>query len=116
MHDGLDPLSFPCQSPLTFMARKHNPAYAFSEAHHIVPLSWGGADVPANKINLCPNHHYAIHFVLDEYVKASKPMWHLYRWGNGVPPSTKRFDKATLTIAEEGRNGYVGADCPGLTL
>jgi hypothetical protein len=38
------------------------------ETHHILPVSWGGADVVANKVRVCPNTHYGAHALLNEYV------------------------------------------------
>jgi len=34
------------------------------EIHHIIPLRFGGADVPGNSILLCPNHHTMLHLGL----------------------------------------------------
>lgn len=34
----------------------------------MLPLSWGGADVDANKVRICPNTHYGTHALLNEYV------------------------------------------------
>jgi len=46
---------YTCQICRTRLDVEPNAAYA--EAHHIIPLSEGGADTPDNIIVLCPNHH-----------------------------------------------------------
>ncbi len=46
----------------------HQPGFAtpagdmFLETHHVIPLDEGGADVVANVVALCPNHHREAHF------------------------------------------------------
>lgn len=54
----------------------HSPTVAEFNSHHIVPLSWGGQNVSANRIELCPTGHINVHVLLDEYVKADDiPKW-----------------------------------------
>jgi HNH endonuclease len=31
------------------------------EVHHVIPLGYGGKDVPANRVSLCSNGHSAVH-------------------------------------------------------
>jgi hypothetical protein len=47
---------------------RHSPRLMVTETHHRLPLSWGGADVAANKVRVCPNSHYGTHALLNEYV------------------------------------------------
>lgn len=60
----------------------HSPAPHQVDAHHILPKTWGGQSVPANLIDLCPNHHHNVHWLLDAYVRAGgKPnpdVWRTY--------------------------------------
>ena len=63
----------PCQC-----CTKHVPAPRRTVIHHILPLSWGGPDIPSNKIVLCDTGHYIVH-------------WHLDRWkrtGSKFPRSS----------------------------
>ena len=48
------------------METKECPVCGFilTEEHHIIPYSWGGKDVGANKAHLCPNHHKLAHLFL----------------------------------------------------
>lgn len=34
----------------------------YCEAHHLVPLSTGGSQMPENVIIICPNHHRMLHY------------------------------------------------------
>lgn len=56
---------------------RHSPRLMVIEDHHIEPLSWGGPDVAANKVRVCPNTHYGTHALLNEYVRHK-----------GAPPPT----------------------------
>lgn len=38
--------------------------YGIVDEHHIVPRSDGGSDHHENKVELCPNHHKAIHVLM----------------------------------------------------
>jgi hypothetical protein len=49
--------------------RRHSPRLVVVETHHIVPLSWGGANSTVNKARVCPNTHYGTHALLNEYVR-----------------------------------------------
>jgi hypothetical protein len=51
----------------------HYPPPWRTVTHHVVPLGWGGADEPPNKVRTCDNGHYAIHGGLDE-LRAGKPL------------------------------------------
>jgi hypothetical protein len=55
----------------------HCPASYTTITHHILPKSWGGQDVPENKVEVCANTHDSIHEILNQYV-------HL----GGKPPET----------------------------
>lgn len=48
----------------------HRPAVMVIEKHHILPLSWGGADAPDNWLYVCPTSHYNIHSALNVLVHA----------------------------------------------
>jgi hypothetical protein len=46
----------------------HRPSPLVLHSHHIVPLSWGGPDVAANRVTICPNCHTSTHMLLDQHV------------------------------------------------
>jgi len=39
--------------------------YPITDKHHIIPKDYGGTDEEENIIYLCPNHHRAIHFLMN---------------------------------------------------
>jgi hypothetical protein len=39
--------------------------HVFAQKHRILPGSWGGTYEPENVIRLCPNHHAAIHAIMN---------------------------------------------------
>jgi hypothetical protein len=44
--------------------------HVFAESHRIKPGLWGGTyEDPGNVVPLCPNHHAAIHFVMEWYMR-----------------------------------------------
>lgn len=47
--------------------------WTVSETHHLVPLSWGGADVNDNKARLSAQLHHDAHACMNEYVRHSGP-------------------------------------------
>ena len=47
----------------------HSPEPLNSATHHILPLSWGGADIVANKLVVCPTGHENLHTVLNWFVR-----------------------------------------------
>ncbi len=49
-------------------ARRHSPPAIVIEEHHVLPLSWGGPDVPANKVAICAQTHFTTHALLNLYV------------------------------------------------
>jgi hypothetical protein len=52
----------------------HSEPYPFVfDIHHRVPLSWGGRDVPANRIVLSPNSHRRIHYGIDLTLRYGGP-------------------------------------------
>lgn len=67
-----EPVSFraadrPCQ-----VHKYHWPPLRRTVRHHVVPLSWGGVDDPANVVVTCDTGHYSIHELLDG-LRAGKP-------------------------------------------
>ena len=38
--------------------------YGLVDSHHIIPKQFGGTDNDDNLVNLCPNHHRALHTVI----------------------------------------------------
>ena len=38
--------------------------YPFAHIHHALPREYGGSDDDSNLVSLCPNHHAAVHFLL----------------------------------------------------
>lgn len=50
----------------------HSPPAIVIEMHHILPLSWGGTSTPANKVAVCAQTHYTIHFILNEFVRRNQ--------------------------------------------
>lgn len=59
---------------------QHVPEVHAPATHHIVPLSWGGPNVEANKVVLCPTTHENVHKLLNAYVHAGGvPDWSIRR-------------------------------------
>lgn len=50
----------------------HSPADIVDETHHILPLSWGGANTPDNQVLVCAQTHYTIHYILNAFVRAGQ--------------------------------------------
>lgn len=48
--------------------KRHSPPAVVIEQHHVLPLSWGGPDTPANKVAICAQTHFTIHALLNQYV------------------------------------------------
>lgn len=69
---------------------RHLPSQFVSNAHHIVPQSWGGLTEPGNLVELCPNSHTAVHRLIDAYVRAG-----------GQPPKAvlKPYNSYVRTLA-----------------
>lgn len=74
------------------------------EIHHIWPLGLGGPNTPDNKIQVCANGHYAIHSLLDLYLKAGttglKP--HPTGYGTMIKRYARRGFEATMQAAQRG--------------
>lgn len=51
---------------------RHAPAPAYLQSHHVIPSSWGGANVAANKQGLCGTTHDAVHAGLNLSVKLKR--------------------------------------------
>lgn len=68
----------------------HSPASYVAVVHHVVPLSWGGPDVAANKVTVCSNTHEATHRLLDDHIRFK-----------GVPPweHRRRFNPLARDLA-----------------
>lgn len=92
----LAPPGVVCSNPIRHAP---NPG-AHLNLHHVVPLSWGGPDVPPNRMWLCPNCHELVHSLLNEYVRAGgKPALDVLRQ---YPLFLRRLAKETIA-----RNGGV---------
>lgn len=78
----------------------HVPSGYVLVTHHVVPLSWGGADVPENRQSLCSNTHDSTHRLLDDYVRA-------WRLGLGEPgwEHRRRFNPLARELAARGWAG-----------
>jgi hypothetical protein len=50
----------------------HRPPPLVLHSHHVVPLSWDGPDVPANRVTICPTCHTSTHMLLDLYVALNR--------------------------------------------
>lgn len=58
----------------------HTPSAYVPNRHHVIPLSWGGPDVPENTVMLCPNSHSSVHRLLNEYIRSGGlPSWEVRR-------------------------------------
>jgi len=78
----------------------HSPRPNDMDVHHVVPKSWGGPDVAANRIQVCQTGHHNVHELLAAYLRAGgKPSWLVLRrygpgeravaaegWANRPPP------------------------------
>lgn len=73
----------------------HSPRPEYTERHHVLPLAWGGEDVPENTLLVCPTGHTNIHRLLKYYEDY-----------NGKPPWTVRigFSSAERRLAERAWN------------
>lgn len=73
----VDPDDAPCHC-----VTRHQPTTQRNHWHHIVPLSWGGADTDANQIALCPTGHDTVHLLLQRWERDGAPSYygnqHLY--------------------------------------
>lgn len=71
----------------------HTPHPVDVEVHHVWPQGQGGPDVPSNRVNLCPNGHSAVHWLLLRYKKH-----------NGLPPwdDRRRLNPYLRQIADRG--------------
>lgn len=58
----------------------HRPAALVLENHHVLPLSWGGADSPANRVRICAQAHYNTHAMLNRFVHAGAPVPRAAGW------------------------------------
>lgn len=109
MTEGLSPTDFPCTG-----TGRHSPKPARTVLHHVVPLSWGGPDVPANKVVLCDNHHYGAHTAIDEYVRLSEKSWPT--WTHPAPALLAEYDGTMRALALKAVQGYQGTTRPPFTL
>lgn len=58
----------------------HRPHPHQIDTHHIVPTSWQGPDVAANRISLCVQCHHNVHSLLDEHIRhAGVVPWQIRR-------------------------------------
>ncbi len=79
---------------------EHRPAPDELNVHHVLPLSWGGLDRPANRVWVCPTTHANVHVLLNAYRKlGSTPPWELRR----------RFSVFTRVLAQRGWDAYVAS-------
>lgn len=76
---------------------EHTPSGYVLVTHHVVPMSWGGPDVPGNRQPVCANTHDATHRLLDDYVR-------YHRAGLGEPPweHRRRFNPLARSMAATG--------------
>lgn len=51
-------------------SKRHSPRVVATDTHHVLPRSWKGPDVAANRVELCPTTHRQVHRLLDAYVTA----------------------------------------------
>lgn len=77
--------------------RRHHPKITIIDKHHIVPLSWGGPDVPENMIPICSNQHRLVHELLTLYKKRS---------GYVLPSELRKFPRFTQALAKKGWENY----------
>lgn len=71
----------------------HNPNPMELHRHHILPLSDGGARVPANEVWLCPTSHANCHELYRAFV----------RYEGAVPwEIRRRFSRYICALAEAG--------------
>jgi hypothetical protein len=106
---GLDPGIHPCIS-----SARHIPRISRTVKHHIVPESWGGPTVDSNLVDLCDNHHYNVHTIIDEYVRLSQTTFP--RWVQPNPTWLGRFDATSLNLSRRAITEYTGTTIPGYTL
>lgn len=56
-----------------YLHQTHSPEPLNTAIHHVVPKSWGGTDIAANKVTICPTGHENVHTVLNWFVKYGGP-------------------------------------------
>lgn len=67
---------------------EHRPQPLVLEAHHVLPLSWAGPDVPENRVTLCSTAHHGTHALLDLYVTLGRePLRHEMQTKFGTVPN-----------------------------
>lgn len=71
------------------IGKSHRPKYSRTVQHHKIPVSWGGQHTPTNMVELCDNHHYAIHVAIDQMIT-----------GSGDVPDRRLFGHETLLLAQ----------------
>ncbi len=61
---------------------EHRPTPMVYERHHILPLAWGGPDVPENVVTVCPTTHRGVHelleWIVDHQTWPPRPVWSRY--------------------------------------
>jgi hypothetical protein len=77
----------------------HRPQPLRVDVHHIQPRGMGGADVPGNKIRVCPTGHFNIHRLMGSLLKGL--------------PMPRTGTKAERKLAQRGYDEWVDADKPG---
>lgn len=97
---------------------QHVPEVHAPAVHHILPRSWGGPDVPANRVVLCPTTHENVHKLLNAYVHAGDvPAWSLRRsysaYARGLAQlawDQRPSDKPPYTIQQHAHEESSGND------
>lgn len=76
----------------------HRPVPLRTVVHHIQPQGMGGADVPANRVEVCDTGHFNIHRCLDDLL-------------HGVP--MRAAARSEHRLARQGYDAWVAAGKPG---
>lgn len=75
----------------------HRPKIDELDRHHVIPLSWGGPDIPSNLTWLCPNAHRQVHLLLSYYMRQKG----IVEW-----EVLAQFSIFTRKLAKRGWDGY----------
>lgn len=80
-----------------FVCHRHTELVSY-EIHHVWPTEYHGPNIKANKVQICPNAHSDVHWLLERML-AGKP-YDLREYGPGVRALALRGYTAVTAYAD----------------